>query len=230
MEKNNKNRSSNTDDSHLEKMINARFDREKKAAWADKLAKEHGVVRKSSDAAYRPLKVRSLFATLSAVAAVALLLIIAIPMLTPPTSLEMADNYLTNEKLAYSAKRKNIEDLANQRSAAGEAYELNDYSEAIELWEEIINTSNQANAGDHFFLGLSYLHNEQPELAVESLLKAGPLSEQEDNSYTQDINWFLSLAYVKAGQLEQARNQLESIQANEWNYELAQKILKRLEK
>jgi tetratricopeptide (TPR) repeat protein len=224
MEKN-KNRS-NLEDSQLERMLHAKFDQDKKEAWADKLANEYGIVRKNSGAAPHQSKVRTLFFRLSAVAAVLLLLLVAVPMLNTDknSGAELADAYLSTEIYPAPADRKSAFDLTSQRSAASDAYKLGNYEEAIELWEKIIQKNPSEATIDRFYLGLSQLYSQQPDLAIDNLLKALPLSVEEER-FTEEINWFLGLAYVKAEKTEEAKAQLESIRPEEWNYSLAQELL-----
>lgn len=220
------NKRSNLEESKMERMLNAKFDQEKKTDWAEKLANEYGVVRKNSGAASNQAKVRTLFFRLSAAAAVLLLLLVAVPMFNSDKNkgLELADAYLSTEIYPAPADRKSALDLTSQRSAASDAYKFGNYDEAIERWEEIIQSNPSEATIDRFYLGLSQLYNQQPDLAIDNLLLALPLSVEEER-FTEEINWFLGLAYVKAGNTKEARAQLEAIQSAEWNYNLAQELL-----
>jgi predicted negative regulator of RcsB-dependent stress response len=73
-----------------------------------------------------------------------------------------------------------------------------------------------------FFMALSYIGNEKPDAACEILEKI------KTPQYIEQVNWYLGLSYVLSNNHQQAREKLLQIQPDEFEYETAQTLLKKL--
>lgn len=214
-------------ESFTQKLLDEKFGEEDKTRWANILAEKHHIKRNASPKPNAGRRIKPLFARVGAIAATFTLLVAAFFLLRQ-SPIEIADAYLANNKLEYGSIRKSLTNVADLRLNAGQAYEAKEYPEAIDTWKEVLQ-KDQPIAEDYFYLGLSYLHNQQMDQAIESLLKARPLSVEEAR-FVQEINWFLSLAYVKNKEPQKALAELNKIQSNDWNYDKAVQLIRKLEK
>jgi len=107
------------------------------------------------------------------------------------------------------------------------AYEQHDFSQAIEAFEALEKNSTDRIAIP-FYLGLSYLHQRQADLAVHQfwlLIKM----EEESHEFLDPAHWYLSLALVLRGDLPDAKKELREISRSESPYApAAARLLKRL--
>lgn len=81
-----------------------------------------------------------------------------------------------------------------------QAYEQGRYSAAIDLLDRYL-TKDTGNVFVQFYLGLSFLSNDQAGQAVEVLK---PISERANFKLAYQAKWYLGLAYLKTGAIEQA--------------------------
>lgn len=104
-------------------------------------------------------------------------------------------------------------------NAAVEAYQKKEYKIAATLLEQSVTKTSKHN----FYLGLSYLH-QQPiiaEKAIEYLKKVVETNSQ----FTEEANWYLSLAYAINNNAAEAQKYLEQIPNESGYYAKAQKML-----
>lgn len=104
---------------------------------------------------------------------------------------------------------------------AYEAYERGDYTSAVQFFEKMVNDTNSK-----FYLGLSYL-NEQ------KLVSAIPIFESiiaKNLKFKDEANWYLALAYVKQGKVDEAKEVLKDIiSLQSFNYAKAKELLQEIE-
>ncbi len=109
---------------------------------------------------------------------------------------------------------------------AFESYEKANFPKAISQFETILKDTVWQDAS--FYLGVSYLANNQAEEAIKTF-KQIPDSETQ---FALEKTWYLSLAYLKVGNRELARKELESLEkyfpGSNWNMK-AEKLLEELE-
>jgi hypothetical protein len=207
-----------------EKLINNKFDQERRKAYADKLTKEYGISRSSSANTFRMTTTRWIIgvAAVLLVGVVSWQLLISTGSYTTLTNEYLAIHYPNNET------RKGATNLSELRAAAITAYNNKDYQQAAELRSQVVEQA-EANEYDFFFLGLSYLYQQpaQTELAIRAFQQAINYPAKE---LLQESEWYLSLAYLKANQLDQARTLLQKrVKDNRWNAEKAARLLKALD-
>ncbi|MBK9327911.1 MAG: tetratricopeptide repeat protein [Sphingobacteriales bacterium] len=126
---------------------------------------------------------------------------------------------LTHPDAAVRGENK----LSNDEQAI-QAYEREDYFEAVRQYEKLV-ADNPANVKNKLFLGISYLATNQPKKAIDVL---GSITTSEEFHY--DIQWYLALAYIKTKEIQKAQDILQKIVQNENYYQhQAKNILTALE-
>lgn len=103
-------------------------------------------------------------------------------------------------------------------SAGLEAYTKRNYVRAYELLSNIDSLGNELS----FYEAVSALGSEKLDSAIVLFEKLGTNSS---NKYYQQVKWYLSLAYWKAGKLEKASKLWDSISENEFKYSEAQQLI-----
>lgn len=100
-------------------------------------------------------------------------------------------------------------------------YADDDFEGAIELFESIA----APDEGTRFYLGMSYLANNNPQQAAAIW---EPLSKEAED-YTTQIQWYLALAWLKLDEVEKAKEVLGALAQSGTAYEERSKaILKAL--
>ena len=127
------------------------------------------------------------------------------------------DDYFSH----FNQLERNRGDASSSYTAALEAYSRRNYEEAFNLFSKLEDAPIEAS----FFEGVSALAADRAQLAINAFLKAGvdPM-----NRYYQQTRWYLALAYWQAGEVEKARKYWSSIPEGEFNFELAQALLRLL--
>lgn len=116
------------------------------------------------------------------------------------------------------------ENDSTEASQAIQAYEKEDYFEAIKYYEKLV-ANNPDNVKNNLFLGISFLATNQPKKAIDVLNKI-TASEQ----FHFDIQWYLALAYLKNKEIQQAQTTLTNLTKEENYYQKeAQEILDKLD-
>lgn len=111
-----------------------------------------------------------------------------------------------------------------EESLAIQAYEKEDYFEAVNAYQKLV-ANNPDNVKNNLFLGISFLGTNQPKKAIEILSK---LTTSEEFHY--DIQWYLALAYIKNKEIPQAQTTLNNLSKEENYYQKeAQEILDKLD-
>ena len=208
-----------------EQLIRQKFDQEQRQAWNQILKDQYGVDRNTpSQKTKSILRLRWLIGT-AAVLAIALSAYFLLQT-QQHTYQQLADDYVENmplmaDQLVY---RKGEFDVDKTRLNANEAYLEEDFKLAIQYWNELI-TNDAATDYDRFYLSISYLRNSRDgaQKAIDILIRIKP----DLPGLEQEINWALSLAYMRSGQLPQAQELLENIVRNEaYMSAKAQKLLR----
>ena len=105
------------------------------------------------------------------------------------------------------------------------AYDDQDYAKAVKLFEELEKSSTDRIAVP-FFLAMSYLANDQAEVALH---KYWMLSQLETHDFLEESQWYLALSMVRVGKMASAKKELKKIVLTESKYkERAKRLLQRL--
>jgi len=209
-----------------EKLIRSKFENEKKERWKKKLEEEYGISRDIGTGG----KVRLIGMVLKIAAGAALLILALVfyPKLNKSAYLQLAEQYLAEEKFENNILRKGADELILLRQSAVMAYNSADFKQAVGYYQKI-EESGQATTGDLFYHSLCWLYRNKSSEALPKLKAASVLSDQEAGEFRQEINWFLALALIKQSKPEQAKALLENIKEGEWNYAKARLLLEKME-
>lgn len=123
----------------------------------------------------------------------------------------------------------NVKNLTDDQSKilteAMRAYDKKDYEKTIDLIEDNLIIKNP-DPGIVFFLAVSQLELNRVDEAIENLEF---LTETTNHKYYEQAQWYLSLAYVKAGYIEKAKLLLKEISMKSKIYKPnAEELLKKL--
>ncbi|WP_298511662.1 tetratricopeptide repeat protein [uncultured Kordia sp.] len=208
-----------------EKLIQAKFDREKRKAWEHRLRDEYGVTREST-----PKKKKFPFSNL---AIAAILMCIAgivtysvVSYLTPSYDSvvnESIEQLITIDNHAVVTRGNKL--VNEEVLAAINAYEDKKYDESIAIWKKLIS-SEKIRGTFHYNLALCYLQKTPPETssAITNLEAA-----RKTKTIQEEANWALALAYLQIDQKDKAKKVLqEIIQAKAYKYKRAEIILAKL--
>ena len=107
------------------------------------------------------------------------------------------------------------------------AYRQQDYETSIRLLQVLLDENN-ATTEQVFYLGLCYLYREPANLdrALAYLQQA---RDANPTLYGEAVDWYMSLAYLKAEQRQEAKSALERVVgSSSWKQEEARDLLRKL--
>lgn len=204
------------------KLIDAKFDREKRNEWKERLKSEYGVEKET---AYKkrsfPFSKLTIAAILVCISGVVIYSVI----------LFSAPNYdsLVNESVEklitidnYAVVTRGEEAVDEQVLTAIRAYKDKNYELSITIWQQLI-TTRKIEGSTHYNLALCYLQKEpsEPKEAIKNLLEA-----RNTKTVQEEANWALALAYLQANQKEEAKVILEEIiHAKAYKYKKAEALM-----
>lgn len=216
-------------DNFTRKFINAKFNADKKNRWKKMLKEQHDVDRNTPNLKIKPkTKTRNLYMLAAAVAAAILLLIVANPIIqsfSAPSYEQLASNFIDQGFYENQEISKGEESVEQLKLNAIFAYNQKDFPTAIKYWEAVVSIG-VVDETAYFFLGLSHLYNKTYDKAIANLQKVQ--SFENGNKFEEETRWFLSLAYLKSGDLKNAKIALTSIDEGMWNYDKALQLLNEL--
>ena len=207
--------------------INADFNVQQKLRWQS-LLEEQGSSRATPVRQLTPRK--SSINWIRSIAAVFILglgLSMAWMLFSSPEMGELADAQLINVYNAPTVTMDTEEIDSNWKNAI-DAYKDGNFSVAVAAIESSIEKNEERIDEKHFYLGLSYLYEDVPNLdkAITHLAKS---KEMNAPIYAAQANWFMSLAYLKQGNKESAKALLqEVVNANDWKKAEATALLNQL--
>lgn len=117
--------------------------------------------------------------------------------------------------------RGDLEPDTTLMAKAYRAYDSGDYEKAISLFEQVA----AKDEGVYLYLGNSYLATNNPEKAIVCFEKVW----NDYDVFDEQAEWYLSMAYLKTGDLKKANDLLNAIASKEGSFEIkAEKILPQL--
>lgn len=215
----NKARSSDDKEAVLKEALRKVIHEEQKTIWEAKLKEEYNVSKTNTT----PSRTINWFKWSAVAASIMVLLYIGNDMMIQKQSAQtLAQGYLESEPLHHPGAIKGVSDQDQQnRLLAISLFDSKKYQEAIDKF----NLIDQIDDQDTFYLGLSYLYTNQ----VDSAIPYFNALENNTTIYREEINWFLSVAYILNNNSAMAKSRLVKIENGEWNYQKAKKLLKNLE-
>lgn len=112
---------------------------------------------------------------------------------------------------------------ANTITSIDSLYNLAKYSAVIAA----LQTKPQKDQQDYFIEAQSYLHLNNTEKAIEDFKAVQNLNENSTEKYFEDeTDYYLALAYIKSGNVEEGKNELNKIMSDKTHlyYNQAKKI------
>jgi len=137
-----------------------------------------------------------------------------------PETTNLVDNHIAQTHDAPITLKGENDDAAAWK-AAKDAYKKGDYEAAIREIEKIKSPETE----QQFYLGLAYLYNKNYD---KSIAQFESIIQQNDANYSPTSKWYISLAYLKNNQPEQAKKYLQQIPEDAWKYKEAQELLNTL--
>jgi tetratricopeptide (TPR) repeat protein len=215
---------------HLaQNLLNAKFDAEKKAQWAQKL-RENGVHRTVSGS----LRLSSVNIRKFMAAASVLLVLFAAGwyffLKNPLTNGQaMAKAYLQQPFRLDPGTRRGEESTEITRGMAYAAYEMKQYDRAL-TYLRIIESEGQPKAADFFQMGLCLMYQKEPDYA-RAINAFNAAQKLDPAKYPDEINWFSGLCYLMTGNNQAAAVSLQKVvdsPSSRDNQEAAKVLLRKL--
>ncbi len=206
-----------------ELFIQQKYDKELKDKMKKRLERDHGITRNRSQQG-TALRRKMVVRWVSSIAAAVLIGLAIWQVASPRLNYQnMADEMLT-AYIPSNEMRKGAGDFSEERGEAIIAYNRQDFERSAQL-RELIAKGGAATEEDFFYLGVSFLSQEQVQVApaIEALQNALNIPQGQ---LRQEAQWYLSLAYLKADRIADARSLLERIvNENEWKASSAARLL-----
>lgn len=153
------------------------------------------------------IKLRKPVFLYSACAIIAILIVSSIFIFNKTyTHDELYEKYYTHY-LAGMQTRGEEKDSVDLFVKALKAYDNNQYDEAINLFNQISDTSQADVITKEYFTGLSYMELKKYN---EAIIHFSIISDEYQNAFHESIIWYLGLCYLKTNQ-----NQLAIVQFSE---------------
>jgi tetratricopeptide (TPR) repeat protein len=139
-----------------------------------------------------------------------------------PNYEQLATAYLT-EKPPHSTLKTPMTTLVEAKNA----YQEEQFAKAASLFKKAIE-SGEADENAYFYGAMSYLYQQKPDFQMVTKFLSH-LKTHSNGYETDNVLWYLSLAYIKTGQLSAAQTNLdELITSGYLNKEKAQQLVSSL--
>ena len=207
-------------ESFTDSFMRAKYDNDRKNRWENKLSTEQGINQTAPEA-----KSRRLYLWVAVAAAVLLLLLAYKPIIqsfNSPGYEQLAEAFITDNFYENLEISRADQDITQVNLDAIAAYNQKNFETAITHFETIV-AQGIATDKQFFFLGLSHLYSQEYDDAIANFIEAKNVNDK--SKFKQDIQWFLSLAYLKNEDLVNGKSALLSISKGQWNYDKAQQLL-----
>ncbi len=172
-------------------------------------------------------KRKHVFVRWSVAASIVLLLGLGLLYVIPPKNQPSNDELFAEYYEPLKEKQsKNLLMHSDGLIQVREKYYNKDYHAALLLIENLPDNIN-IKAEKEFFYGLSLMELDYYEDAIEKFVS---LLEQENLRYLPRVYWYLSLCYLKTGEIEKSTELLNYlVETRGYNYHNAEKLLNQLQ-
>jgi hypothetical protein len=149
-------------------------------------------------------------------AAAALMILILSYIYLIPTQASDPEELFTAYFVPPPAERQRLrnESEASEKMDAFRAYEEKRYHQSALLFEKILNDNRDNDL--LFYAGVSALADNQPQKAISYFTE---LLKDQNSLYLRRTQWYLSLAYLKNGQAEKAKEYLSILTLESNSYQ-----------
>ncbi|WP_430408898.1 tetratricopeptide repeat protein [Kordia sp.] len=208
-----------------ETLIQAKFDRDKRNQWAQRLKDDYGVEKE--DATNKRLFSFSKLAIAAAIVCIAGIVTYTIATFSTPSYDALVDKSIENlisfDNHAVITRGNNTVNV--QVLEAITAYKNKEYDNSIARWEAIIATG-KIQGFANYNIAMCYLKKTPiaSQKAIPYLIEASKIKTVQE-----EANWALALVYLDVNQKEEAKNIFQKIVAKKaYKYKKAEIILKLL--
>ncbi|AXT59647.1 hypothetical protein D1816_04510 [Aquimarina sp. AD10] len=214
--------SKNEEDQILDEFIKNEYDQILKNKWKNVLNKEYKVTRKRSSLKKKLITLHPIKIIVASAACISLVILLQLFNFSSLNSYELAQHYLTTQEILHPGAPKGTFDESQDRILAIQAFNNKNYELSHSYYQKI----ESLTAEDLYYHGLALLLNDQYQEAIRKFEE----QTKKHNSFKQEINWYLSLAYILNRENEKATSLLKQINTSDWNHQEAQKLLSQLNK
>jgi len=195
--------------------VNADFNIKQKTRWQSLIKEQATPVLETQEAKVRTMTPRkSSFNWIRSIAAVFILglglslawMIFASPDVNTLANEELIDVYKAPTSLMSVSEEEVVD--ANWNNAI-QAYRDGQFSVAVAAIGSSIKKNPEKLDEKNFYLGLSYLYEDAPDL--DKAISHLETSKEMNDLYSAEANWFMSLAYLKKGNKENAKTLLQEV-------------------
>ena len=196
-------------DQFLNDLIRQKIERDTKADWAQKLEEQHQVRRSDTPLVARRSTVAYRWMGIAATLALLVMAVWVYQSQSGGPARQLAGRFIHEEQLPYAGFRKGADAVLEKRMQAVEAYQRKDFNTAIHTWQQLQQLP-EFSPDDQFFLGMCYLYNEQAEQALSAFGKHEKM-DNPNQRFVQERQYFTALALLQTGNLNAARQQLQTL-------------------
>jgi len=201
--------------SFIRQMLNEK----KRSEYESKLKNDFGVMKSSVSTPPKKRKHRKLFIISGIAAALCVLFYCtnSLGVLNKPDN--FVSNFITNDYFIHPGNEKGRSQSDTElRSLAIIAYRDRDFMNSAAFFDTIESKTSD----DQFFAGLSHLYKGDYTQSIQSFT----VLRSDTSVFREEINWYLSIAYLSNNEIDQALAVLSQIQEDQWNFHHAQELIK----
>ncbi len=206
------------EDQILEDVIKMKHDEALKTKWRGVLSNKYDITRNENNSNKTIKFSNTLKIILATAACISILLTIQFFGASSNPS-DLAQQYLNEQEILHPGASKGFEKRDENRTLAIQAFNNGDYDKSSKYFQSIETINDE----DLYYEGLAFLLNSKYTQAIQKLETI-----ESNERFKQELNWYLSLAYILDKQNEKAEKQLKQISSTDWNYLHAQELLKTL--
>jgi tetratricopeptide (TPR) repeat protein len=165
-----------------------------------------------------------LYLAAAAVVSIIALTIFILPTFRPSTDQLFQAYFVAYPNMFEPTLRDNSQPTGDRRTEAFKAYEEKDYSRAATLFSELL--TQEQEPGVLLLLGNANLILGNTDEAMQNF----SILSSEFDELDMQAKWYLSLCYLKRGDIDQAKKMLKELGETEISYaERARELLKKVE-
>jgi len=145
-----------------------------------------------------------------------------------PTTDQVFEKYYQPYSVTITDRSASAE-LNSLLTTAMQKYKDREYTQALQLFQQVLEQRDDVAA--NLYSGISYMEIEKYKKASESFDK---VIQDNDNLYVDQARWYMSMCYIRLGNIDNARNLLQALseQSDYYRDKAAEveKKLRRIEK
>lgn len=207
-------------DEYLTELLKKQFDEELKEKWAKQLKTEYGVSSPVPQIKEKTL-IRRLLPFVGTIAACLVLFFVYQNSLQSETlNAQTAFLQELNNPIVHPGITKGLAEDNQTRQSGITQFNEQNFEDAALSFSQI----KRDNTEDQFYQAMSFFYLKQSDKAIaifEELLT-------KDSNFTQEMKWYLSLAYLNRGDAASAKKSLVGIQETQWKFKEARQLLESL--